>query len=362
MRKSRRLLLLFILTASASSAADVYYRSNELGMPLERIPAFRRHESVWVLGVERSGDREVRRLYQEGTEARRWDTGPLEGGVKREEREIIAGDLAAYRVYTNAGDMLLEELYENGTVTQRSVFTYSNTRLVAQRVQSADGSVASTTEYVYSTKGGLRAVRRTAAGGDSAASIFVSGAPGIAEERNSVGDSLFVSRFDARGRRINAERRKADERTLREDFVFQQGSDRLATSAETRPLEGKSIARSYDDKGFLASESVQIGEKVVERTDLTVDDQGKIMDKTRRSADGFEEWRYAWGPDGKKEREEYRRRGMLEKITTFVSVSARTEELYNDGELFLKVYFEGDRRVREELYRNGALLRERKFE
>ena len=39
----------------------------------------------------------------------------------------------------------------------------------------------------------------------------------------------------------------------------------------------------------------------------------------------------------------------------------RTEELYRDGELFLKVFFDGDTRLREEVWFNGRMERERSY-
>jgi hypothetical protein len=45
---------------------------------------------------------------------------------------------------------------------------------------------------------------------------------------------------------------------------------------------------------------------------------------------GLEEWRYEYGPAGGLEREEYRVRGELTKVTRYEG-RVHTEELYRDG-------------------------------
>ena len=100
---------------------------------------------------------------------------------------------------------------------------------------------------------------------------------------------------------------------------------------------------------------------MVGETTYTRDDKGRVTARARRSPHGLEEWKYTLDAAGKATREEYFRRGTLEKVTVYGEDNLRTEELYKDGELFLKVYFDGDRRLREEVYADGKLVRERSF-
>jgi len=359
--KKGSFLCLLLLVAAVTRGEDVFYRSNGFGMLLERIPAYKRNESTWIMGVEKTSAGEIRRLYDEGKEAKRWEISLIENGAKREERELDAGLLAVRKVYAKTGELLLEEQYADGELAQRSISTYAGSRLARLRVLSGDGSVTYTEEYLYTTRGALREVRRTGPSGELRVSTFVSGAPGLAEERNAVGGEIYITRFDATGKTISRERRKDGERVSREDFLYRPGSDLLKSSMEMLPLERRTIARGYDDGGRLAFETISAGGKVVEETTYARDDQGRTLSKTRTSAAGLEEWRYHWGPDGKETREEYRRRGAQEKVTVFGTGNERTEELYQDGEPFLKVYYDGDRRTKEEVFEGGKLVRERSF-
>jgi hypothetical protein len=90
--------------------------------------------------------------------------------------------------------------------------------------------------------------------------------------------------------------------------------------------------------------------------------EGKLMEMIRKSGAGREQWSYRYDTlDGSKGREEYRVRGALEKVTVYTDARARVEELYQGGALFLKVFYIGDTRVKEQVYERGTLLRERSF-
>ena len=76
----------------------------------------------------------------------------------------------------------------------------------------------------------------------------------------------------------------------------------------------------------------------------------------------MELWKYSVDDKGKVSREEYFLLGSLQKVTLYGEGKLRTEEIYKDEDLYLKVYFDGDTRVKEEVYSGGKLLRERKVD
>ena len=58
----------------------------------------------------------------------------------------------------------------------------------------------------------------------------------------------------------------------------------------------------------------------------------------------MELWKYSLDDKGKVTREEYFLLGSLQKVTVYGEGKLRTEEIYKDEELYLKVYFDGDTR------------------
>jgi antitoxin component YwqK of YwqJK toxin-antitoxin module len=356
--------LFFLLAALPLAAAATIYKSNDFGMQLEPIQTWQRDSLRWVLEVAPRANGEVRRLFRDGKEVRRWEISRAADG-RREERDFIDDTLAARRLYSPGGDLMEEDRYTKGKLTQKSLYTYSASRVTRVRVLSADGALLYKKDYFYTSRGSLREVRETGGkeGGETTRdSAFIGGRSGPSEEWNRNGDDLFISRFDDRGRTVETEHHTGKELVSREDFTYQKDSNNLLSSVEKLPAEGKTVARTYDSAGRVQTESVAVGGKVTEETSYTRDDKGRVLRKLQRSANGLAEWRFTLDQDGKTTREEYYLRGALEKVTLYGSDDARTEQLYQGGVLFMKVYYEGGRRTREEVYADGKVVKERKYQ
>jgi len=359
----RFLLALFLLPWVFPGFADaLLYKSNEFGMLLQHIEPYQRDESRWTLEITVTGRDEVRRLFDHGKESRRWEVSWTENGTRKVERELAAGVLSARRIYDGAGSLLQEEQYNGGSLAQKTLLTYAGGRLAHVRVQAADGSPIYAEQYVYATNGTVREVKRAGADGDTRTSSYVFGPSGVSEDRTSSKDTLFISRYDTRGRLASRERRKADQTLSREDFSYKLDTDTPVKSTETRPPEGRTIERLYDAAGRLASETSTVKGVAAEENTYTRNDQGAVTARGRRSPRGMELWKYSLDDKGKVTREEYFLLGSLQKITVYGEGKLRTEEIYKDEELYLKVYFDGDTRLKEEVYSGGKLLRERKVD
>lgn len=351
---------LLLLSAFPLFAASEVYRSNDFGMQLEPIPSWRRNELKWVLEVTPKAGGEVRRLFQDGKEARRWETSSIADG-RKEEREIAGGVVVTRRIYAGSGDLLEEDQYTKGKLAQRSIYTYASSRLARVRVLAADGTLEHANDYFYTSRGSLREVRQTGGKEGTRISSFVAGRSGPSEEWNQDGDNTYIARYDKKGRAVEREHRTGKELASQVEFAFREDTDKLLSSEEKLPGEGKVITRGYDPEGRLQTESTATGDKVTETITYVRDDKGRVTRKQLRSPAGLEEWRYALDEGGKTTREEFFRRGSLEKVTVYGANDSRVEELYQAGALFLKVYYEGDRRAREEVYSDGKVVRERSF-
>jgi YD repeat-containing protein len=359
--KAFLLAALLAVSALPLFAQELVYRSNSFGMLLERVEQYRRDESEWIMGITRAGSGETRKLYARGKEVRRWEVSWSADGTQRIERELDKGKLAARRIYDAAGNLLQEEEYSSGRLAQKSQFTYRGSRLMKMRLLKADGSLSYTEQYVYSTSGALREVRRTGPGSSVRLSAYVFGPAGLTEERNSSRDVTFVARYDTSGRLASREQRRGDAMLSREDFTYRADSDRLASSVEKLPAQNEQVERRYDEEGRLVSETRRSGAAVAEESAYARDEKGRLTGRTRRTAAGLETWKYALGEDGRTTREEYYRRGMLERVTIFGVGNMRTEDFYREDGVFLRVYYDGDQRLREEVFEGGKLVRERHY-
>lgn len=357
--------------AAPPGAAVRWFRSDELGLALEPIPTLRADEFPWVLRVERAesggGWTETRRLLSAGEEQRRWTVVRSADG-RTEEREERGGVVVARRLSGTAGEPLQEESYESGRLTSRSVYEYAAGRLVRVRVFAADGSLASTVEYLTTPSGRLREVRWTAADGGrrtesqaAGGTVAAAGGAAVSEERSRDGDGWRTTRYDEAGRVAVREQGGPAGLVSRERLAYAEGSATPKSSTVERPGERRVVERSFDALGGVIAETVTVADAVVERTSWSRDASGHELVMHRSGSGGTVEVRSTWSADGTLEREEHFSRGARVKTVIHTGPGERIEELYTDGELFLRVSYRGEARIREEVILDGEVVRERTF-
>ena len=151
----------------------------------------------------------------------------------------------------------------------------------------------------------------------------------------------------------------------RERFEYRENGELLLRSQLEELQSQCTIRRSYDEQGRLVGSVVEQEGKDIEQTFHLRDEKGRILETTKRSARGLEHWLFDYGTEDSLEREEYRIRGALERVTIYTSGGAegsRIEELYRDGQIFMRIYFDSGQKVKEEFLREGEVIRERRFE
>jgi len=329
-------------------------------MALALIPQALMGQSRWVVKVTRDGTDEDRRLYDNGKEVRRWQVSWNLSGTEKVERESADGKLAARRVFDAAGSLLREEEYQAGKLSRITRCFYEGGRLSRRQETDAYGKVVATETYLYSDNGRLREVRRRTPEGATDVSAWVAGRSGLSEQRSIMDGSVFVQRYDPDGRLVDREKLVNGTLASVEAFVY-ASSGKLQSSSEQRPAEAAVIQRDFDAEGRLAQETTRVQEVVRETSTWEYDAGGKVTARTRRGPDGLEVWKYSYADTGDLSREEYIQRGVLVKATIYGEGKHRTEELYRQGEVFLKVFFDGDTRLREEVYADGAVVRTRDY-
>ncbi len=351
---------ILFLQCALAGADTTLHRSNEAGMILEPIPAFRRDEYEFVMEVERTGDVETRRLFQSGKVVRRWEIASAADGA-RTEREFSGSVLAARRAYNPSGSLLWEETYADGKLSQKSLYEYTEGHLVSVRVQDAKGALIYKESYMLSDRGSLRQVRRVNADGTVASSWYAAGGTGLGEEREDTGDASYVRRFDPKGRLTDVELWKGGEISSRRELTYRGDSTLLLSAVETIPAKNTRIDEDYDAEGRLLAQRVSVSGAETEHTDYTRNKDGTVDVARRVGPEGVEEWRYTYTASGDVATEKYYRKGSLEKVTVYTAKGERYEELYKDNELFLRAYYKDDAKTKEEVWDKGVLVRERSF-
>ncbi len=358
------LLLAVILSAPAllcaqDTPAIRYYISNELGMALEEIGWYRREEFPYILVVRKEASRETRTLLYEGQELRRWE-------YEADEQRIYRGSELEQRLRYDSQNRLMEDQsYIGGLLSRRTVYFYNRDVLERTETFDPDGLLLYRDFYKLSPDGQLRRVTRDDPQQQQAQRLALGdGARGAGEERYGDSREQRINRYDRQGRLVEREHWYGGQLMEREHFEYRGGEDILESSRlEEFSLE-RTTRRSYDDEGRVVRIEVTDGDGRIERTVHVRDGQGRIVETTRRGPRGIENWLFEYGPGEDPVREEYRVRGSLERITLYSAEGEerfRVEELYREGRLFMRVHYRSGQKVKEEVLRNGEVVRVREY-
>lgn len=337
-----------------------YYASNDLGMALEEIGWYRREEFPYLLVVRKGDQWEKRILLNKGQEIRRWEIGP------QEERVYDGGVIQERFRYDQAGRLTEEQLFQEGEPSRRKVYHYRGAILALTETFNSKGELLFRDAYYLSPEGKLRRVSREEREDQTTQELALSSGGGnLAEERYGNVRDRKVNRYDLEGRLIVRERWSQGELIERERFEYHGDGDTLVRSQLEQLKLQRTIRRSYDEQGRLIGSVVEQEGEEIEQTFHLRDERGAIVETTKRSARGLEHWLFDYGPEDTLKREEYRIRGALKRITTYSSdngASSRIEELYREGQIFMRIYFEAEEKVKEEFLRDGKVIRERRFQ
>ena len=364
------------LLAAAPLGAVEYYRADRFGTPLAPLagaPGAPGADSGFVLAVESAAEAEAagltglagrRRLLHDGEQVREWHR------IGSVELELEAGKVIVERLHDGRGRLQEERRYNAaGELLQREVLVYRGAGLHQVERYDGAGTLLETERYDLTAGGRLRRFAHlpapaAGAGGAAGAAavldlVFHRGE--VIEERHGAAAAELIVRFA--GGAEYAREEWADERLL--------AAHRAAAGpAPATRVDGRAETRSetaYDAAGRPAVVRVYAaGEPdggaaapLLEERRYEYHPDGALAALEIAGALGIETYRYTYDGSGRRLREEYRRRGRVQRVTTFPAPGERLDEVYGEDDTVLRVWWRDATRVREEVLRGGEVVRAR---
>lgn len=365
--------------AAQSAGGAVRYRSNEIGIPFERISPAQAGDHRFVL-VHRpavaQGDatQEERLLLDQGRQVRRWVTRRDAGGRLVAEYDYAGGDLTAERSFDAEARLTAAAAYEAGELVSRTVYTYQP-RVVQVESTGADGSMRFRVTYQLATTGQVRDFVRIAPGQDRLGARFVFGGGALVEEVVTAGATRLVSRYLA-GERYQVEEWRGGVLHSVRDLEY-SSDGLLVAETRTEPAADRHTITRFDAAGHVLEALTMERGAQVEMVRHRRDAAGRIVTTQRETDAGDERWDFEYAvdaptaaaaddPDGRLRAARHRQNGALVSVTTYQGAdgdpSARQVDYYRNGLPYRRLFFRGDERVREQVLRDGAVIRERVFD
>ncbi|MFW6215023.1 MAG: hypothetical protein ACOC45_03665 [Alkalispirochaetaceae bacterium] len=308
-------LLLLLLSPTGMVRADEegLYRSNDQFLPIEEISPEQRERYPWVLELSVSAGRREGVLYRDGELYRR----------------------------------RIEILSPRGTPREVQILDAAGERI--ERWQ-----------YRYDRTGRLRGIEVDGLDGRSRFST------GLAPEGSGTsGETLFraedesrtVYRYDEAGRLATASSYRSGELIERLTNTWEE--ERLAMRVREYPRERRRVVTRYDESGDPAEEEAWEAGRLVSTTYRSYGEEGELLG-IRVTGRQAREIRYEYDEEGTLVSERELREGVVHRSVEY-GEDERVETRYRRGEAFLRVYYRGDERVREELLREGEVIDVRRF-
>lgn len=125
------------------------------------------------------------------------------------------------------------------------------------------------------------------------------------------------------------------------------------------PRERRRVVTRYDESGDPAEEEAWEAGRLVSTTYRSYGEEGELLG-IRVTGRQAREIRYEYDEEGTLVSERELREGVVHRSVEY-GEDERVETRYRRGEAFLRVYYRGDERVREELLREGEVIDVRRF-
>jgi len=252
-----------------------------------------------------------------------------------------------------------QSLFLDGKLESRKVFVRDGGNLVARDEFDPKGNLVSRVEYAYDADGNSRGIfinLDNSSAGAAHVETYQGMNPDGSVFRHTSGaaDSWMISDFDRQGRplyrTVLAEGKVASEISwLRGEDGILREEIQLAGDTETR--------KRHDNEGRLLEETIIRGGSLQQVRSYTW--SGSNLIRVEKSGDGRTSVRELTWIRDRLSSETLSVDGVISSDVLYTSDSQRTETLYRNGAAAVRVYWDGNNRLREEFLENGEVVRVR---
>jgi antitoxin component YwqK of YwqJK toxin-antitoxin module len=329
-----------LLLSAATADAVEFFQSNEIGMAISPISEAQIGGHEWVLTVMRREGAEIRTLTDRGVEITRWEDVYRDGRLVSETR-FEKGMLSQVTDFRD-GHPVRQVQYANGKESLVRDYFYSDNLLRSVSVFDAAGNLRYKDSYFEGPDGRLRrAVRETSDGKRTVTSLDTSDDRIVSEWLGSGGNGVFFRYSD--GAIVSKEEWKGVDLQSEEKFLADPNGS--ATISQDH-VTGRTTKKVFDTDGHVLSELVTDKGNVV-RSVVSAYADGKLQSKITKTPGRREEVRFEYDAHGELVTSRTTENRQLVKVTHYTGKNSFFEDLYLDGRIVLRVFYEKGKKIKE---------------
>jgi hypothetical protein len=339
------LSVLFFFSVLPGPAENLFFRSNELGMTIEKIDKYRRNDFSYVVEIQEQAEVTVKILYKDGEETKRWRLIRKDDG--RREYTYTGEELESVVDYYPDGRVDEIEYYEKDALIEHHIYKYTGGEIRYVLVENGEGEELYRNVYKRDDSGRLIKVVRQFPDKNDFVSLYTFGSSGVAAEWHGTADEGHMFRFRDAERPLSKEEWEGIELAQEEEFQYQEES--LTMSVYKNYNTGVIERTWYNEEGRKQRVLKRKGSSFVEEQLFEYNERGEPAVRYKRTPEKREKWEFMYDENGEQIAELYYKKNRLISKKEFVSEDETYEYLYRNGEPFIKIHYKNDQKVGEEL-------------
>ncbi len=305
-RKAAAFILILVLPA-VLNAQELNFRSNELGMPLEKLKPFQIDDFEYVLKVIDDGDIVVKVLLRDNKEHKRWRA--VRDGNREQEFYYEEERLISVTRYESRGRISAIEYYADENLSEVHVYSYREEILDAIIVNDQEGTEIYRNVYLRDSRGRLRRVERVYPEKQTRVSAYTFGRTNIAQEWHGKGEEGDLFRYNRRQEPLSKEIWADSSVTAQEEFFYED--DSLEKSLHYDYATKMRTTAWYDEESRPVRILKEKEGALISIVTYHYNEEGKVVTEVKRTPQLKESWEYEYDGEGDIVREEYYRKGVL---------------------------------------------------
>jgi YD repeat-containing protein len=367
--------------ADTNETDFVWFRSNPVGSRLEQLDRADREQTIsdngerhgetaehtYLLRVLSNGSREQETLLKNGVVVRE---RIRELGVAGRVHTEIVSDSDGYRSemqYDDSGRIHREVLFARNDRSgggEYKTYRYLNGMLVEIETREYDGSPGEILHrdlFLYFPDGRIRQLRREYPDGSVRVSEYLYRGNLVREESHIDGSAGVHLRYDDEGRISRREEWDRDDGETVYEYIYADSDPKRSHSGlVVRTASDTVERRTFDEKGREIHVRIERSGRTMEEIRREFGEHGILREVVIRRR-GNIETQYGYDEDGQLSEERRIVNGVVESDILYRQNGLREELRYRAGEPVLRVYFDNDRRVREEVIQGGRVVETREI-
>lgn len=313
--------------------------------------------SGFALSIQRLPGMERTIHYKDGNPVSSWLRSMDSSGQLNREAVEENGRIIEERLYGSGQQLNLERFFlSDGSVEETRYIRDGN--LLTSSTRFKDGIETGSRIYLYYPDGRLAIVR------DRTATEFMP--TGMEKPRSgqstswtSTPEGLILSMYNDSGRLAKTMNYKGAVLVSTEERTWHDG--RLDSLSTVRHADDTRIVLSYDEDGRLESRLESQGKEVGLFHEFFYDQDDRLILESRETLGKLEILEYVYNSDDSLLSETRMVNGLLSLSRTYSDPDEMLEDYYDKGKLFASILYKGGQKVRETIFSDGKLVRERNF-